>query len=322
MRERNEFQDTLQKFSSFLMEKGRKPSTIQRYVYDIQDFGRWLQDNNRFSMTNAWEKISPKDYQAYFWDLEYNRKYSEKTLHRMWIVLKKLHKFLEIESPLDDMEFMVNPDRSLRDSDFISIDEEQRLKHILTSLEGLTEKQALIRPLLMDRNVCIVNLMINYGLSLQELVALNMSHIQFGNNTLLIPEEGSINRVITLSDDDKKQLYKYYKSIPEPVRPRHHSNDPLFVAFDFNRGTYRWVYENDAPKALTEVSIQKMIRLEVERAGIQRQISAQQMRNTFIICLIGQGVSEDELVRRIGFKTKLSLKRYYLYLQEKNALMI
>lgn len=320
MAEKNEFQDTLQKFSSFLMEKRRKPSTIRRYVYDIQDFGRWLQDNNKFSMTNTWGEISPKYYQAYFRDLEYNRKYSEKTLHRMWVALKNLHKFLEIESPLNDMGFMIDPDRSLRDNDFISIDEEQQLKHILTSLEGLTEKQALIRPLLMDRNICIVNLMIDYGLSLQELVTLNMSHIQFGHNTLLVPGEEGINRTIILSDDDKKLLYKYYKNIPEPVRPRHHSDDPLFVAFDFNRGTYRWVYENDAPKALTEVSIQKMIRLEIARAGIRRQISAQQMRNTFIIRLIGQGVSEDGLVRRIGFKTKLSLKRYYLYLQEKNAL--
>ncbi|EEL61798.1 Phage integrase [Bacillus cereus F65185] len=35
------------------------------------------------------------------------------------------------------------------------------------------------------------------------------------------------------------------------------------MAFDFNRGTYRWVYEKDAPKGLSEVAIQKMIRLEV-----------------------------------------------------------
>lgn len=86
------------------------------------------------------------------------------------------------------------------------------------------------------------------------------------------------------------------------------------MAFDFNRGTYRWVYENDAPKALSEVAIQKMIRLEVKRAELGRRISAQQMRNTFILRLIKQGINEDELVNKIGFKTKVSLKRYYQYL--------
>lgn len=51
-----------------------------------------------------------------------------------------------------------------------------------------------------------------------------------------------------------------------------------------------------------------MIRLEVKRAELGRRISAQQMRNTFILRLIKQGINEDELVNKIGFKTKISLK--------------
>lgn len=35
-----EFKDTVQYFSSFLLDKGRKPSTIKRYTYDIVDFGQ------------------------------------------------------------------------------------------------------------------------------------------------------------------------------------------------------------------------------------------------------------------------------------------
>ena len=27
----------------FLLNKGRKPSTIKRYVYDVEDFGHWLE---------------------------------------------------------------------------------------------------------------------------------------------------------------------------------------------------------------------------------------------------------------------------------------
>lgn len=48
---------------------------------------------------------------------------------------------------------------------------------------GLTERQAKYRPLIMDRNTCIINLIVNYGLSLKELVSFNMSHIQFARNT-------------------------------------------------------------------------------------------------------------------------------------------
>lgn len=47
----------------------------------------------------------------------------------------------------------------------------------------LTERQAKYRPLIMYRNACIINLIVKYGLSLKELVSLNMSRIQFTRNT-------------------------------------------------------------------------------------------------------------------------------------------
>lgn len=139
----------------------------------------------------------------------------------------------------------------------------------------------------MDRNVCMLNLVVN----LQELVSLNMSYIQFARNILMVPGKNGSTRSVSLTTEDTQQLYKYYTTIPEPVRPRQYTDNPLFAAFDFNRGTYRWMYEKDAPKAFSEVAIQKMVRLEVKRAELNRRISisAQQMRNTFILRLIKQG---------------------------------
>ncbi|WP_410993602.1 tyrosine-type recombinase/integrase [Bacillus cereus] len=308
-------EETLEAFSTYLSEKGRKHSTIQRYAYDIKDFYRWLNENELLLHIKSWNEISADDYQAYFSILENKRDYSLKTRHRIWVVLNKLHMFLGIVSPLDGINLSLIPDQSLNDNDFITEMEEKLLKQTVLSTKGLTDRQAKYRPLIMDRNVCIINLVVNYGLSLQELVSLNMSHIQFARNILMVPGENGTTRSVSLTMEDTQQLYKYYTTIPEPVRPRQHTNNPLFVAFDFNRGTYRWVYENDAPKALSEVAIQKMIRLEVKRAQLNRRISTQQMRNTFILRLIKQGLTEDVLVSRMGFKTKISLKRYYQYLQ-------
>ncbi|QWI14150.1 tyrosine-type recombinase/integrase [Bacillus mycoides] len=316
MNETIRLEETLEAFSNYLIEKGRKHSTIQRYSYDIKDFFKWLEVNEILFYIKSWNELSPKDYQGYFSELESKRKYSQKTRHRIWVVLKKLNMFLGIDSPLDEFHLSLIPDQSLSDKDFITATEEKHLKQTILSTKGLTERQAKYRPLIMDRNACIINLVVNYGLSLQELVSLNMSHIQFASNTLIVPVENGMTRSISLTGEDTKQLYKYYKMIPEPVRPRQYTDNPFFVAFDFNWGTYRWVYEIDAPKALSEVAVQKMIRLEVKRAGVNRRISAQQMRNTFILRLIKQGINEDELVSRMGFKTKISLKRYFRYLQQ------
>ncbi|EMA6344358.1 tyrosine-type recombinase/integrase [Bacillus cytotoxicus] len=318
--ETTELHDTVQAFSTFLLSKGRKPSTIKRYVYDIEDFGHWLKKNKRLPSSNIWSTLCTKDYEDYFYDLKMKRHYSEKTMHRVFIVLNRLYQFLNLPNPLKNMEIVIQPNRALRDEDFISSEEEQRLKRIVTSLEGLSEKQRSVRPLLIDRNISILILLIDYGLSLQELVSLNMHHIHFETNSISVPAVSGIERTVILTIDDKKQLYTYYKNIPEPVRPNYHSDDPFFIAFDFNRGTYRWVYENDAPKALTEIAIQKMIRLEVKRANLRKGISSQHFRNTFILRLIKQQTPEQEIIKLVGFKSKISLKRYYHYAtQTENA---
>ncbi|MDM5431095.1 tyrosine-type recombinase/integrase [Bacillus mycoides] len=309
-----EFQDTVQHFSSFLLDKGRKPSTIKRYAYDIEDFGQWLQESKKLPLHNIWTTLNTEDYEEYFNDLKKRRNYSDKTLHRVYIVLSRLYQYLDLPNQIEDMNFVIQPNRALRDEDFISKAEEKRLKYILTSLEGLTEKQRSVRPVLMDRNIAVVHLLINNGLSLQELVGLQMKHVHFENNTISVPRIVGIERKIVLTEDDKKILFNYYKTIPEPVRPKYHSNDPLFVAFDFTRRTYHWSYDNDAPKALTEIAVQKMIRLEVERANLRKGISAQHLRNTFILRLIENEVLEGEIIKQVGFKSKLSLKRYYDYI--------
>lgn len=60
----------------------------------------------------------------------------------------------------------------------------------------------------MDRNAFIIDLVVNYGLSLEELVSPNMSHIQFVRNTLVVRGENGINRYIII-----KGLYENYLQV-------------------------------------------------------------------------------------------------------------
>ncbi|MEX5522631.1 MULTISPECIES: phage integrase N-terminal SAM-like domain-containing protein [Bacillus cereus group] len=78
---KQEFEDTLQNFSFFLSSRRRTSSTIKRYVYDIENFGRWLQTSNRFQEKNVSNKINKEDIEAYFQELIYKGKYGEKTIH-------------------------------------------------------------------------------------------------------------------------------------------------------------------------------------------------------------------------------------------------
>ncbi|MFD6511103.1 tyrosine-type recombinase/integrase [Bacillus sp. NPDC060175] len=311
-----EIQNTIQGFSSYLSNKGRKPSTIKRYIYDVESFIQWLHQSKRFTENNLFESLHKKDFEAFFNYLKEDRQYSDKTIHRIYIVLNRLYEYLDLPSPIEGIIHINPPDRALRSQDFVSLQEENRLKEVISSLEGLTEKQRLTRPMILERNISIVTLLLDYGLSLKELVSLRMKHVHFESNTLSIPEDSKINRTIHLKEEDKLHLYNYYKTIPEPVRPKYHSSDPLFVAFEFIRGTYHWSYDDDAPKFLTEISVQKMIRLEIKRANLRKGISAQHFRNTFILRMIQQKITSEQIMKQIGFKSLLSLKRYYDYYRQ------
>ncbi|PFE70767.1 integrase [Bacillus cereus] len=307
---------TIQHFTDYLLQKGRKTSTIKRYMYDVEHFLSWLKNTDCAIDEEIWESLNKKDFKDFFHYLKEERHYSDKTIHRIYIALNRLYESLDLPSRIESVIQIDQPDRSLRDKDFISSKEERRLKEVVSSLANLTDKQKATRPMLLERNLSIIILLLDYGLSLQELVSLQMKHVHFESNMLSVPEDSQINRTIHLKEEDKLHLYHYYKTIPEPVRPKYHSSDPLFVAFDFTRGTYHWSYDDDAPKFLTEISVQKMIRLEVKRANLRKGISAQHFRNTFILSKIKQKNNPEQIMRQIGFKSHLSLKRYYNYYKQ------
>ncbi|MBG9615788.1 tyrosine-type recombinase/integrase [Bacillus cereus] len=310
---KKEFEDTLQNFSFFLFSRGRKPSTIKRYVYDIEDFGRWLQTSNRFQEKNLWNKIDKEDFEAYFQELIFKRKYAEKTIHRISVVLKKLYQFLDIPSPIVKMQGITPPNRPLRSEDFITKEEEKKLKNNLSSPEGLSAEQLSVRPLLIDRNASILSLLLDYGLTLQELVSLQMQQVHFEKNMITVLHNKGTERIVILKKEDAIRLFSYYKMIPEPVRPRYHSTDPLWMAFNFKRGTFRWTYEKNSPKSLTAIAVQKMIRLEVARAQLRKGISAKHLRNTYILRCLEKNMSTKEVIKRTGFLSHLSVKRYAEY---------
>ncbi len=63
-------EETLEAFSAYLNEKGRKHSIIQRYAYDIKDFFKWLEVNEILFHIKSWNALSEADYQTHFSGLE------------------------------------------------------------------------------------------------------------------------------------------------------------------------------------------------------------------------------------------------------------
>lgn len=315
--------DFLEEYLTSLERKGRRASTIRRYRYDLVDFTTWLKTFHRKVDFQNFNELTTEQLQSYIRYLHLERHYSERTLKRIMTVLNQVYRYYmslnrSKNNPMKEVVLPTNEESGFKEEDFMRETESERLLETIVSLTDLTENQLKSRAFLIDRNLIIARLFLNYGLSLQEVCQLSMRDVSFEQNELEV-NSASGKRTVKLEPEHKKILFDYYHMIPAPVRPRLKSDDPLFVAFDFQRQTYRWSYEVDRPKRLTEIAVQKMIRLEIQRAGIRKGVSAQHMRRTCVIKAIERDASVEHLRSTFGLKSELTLKRYFDYLEAQES---
>ncbi|WP_158738555.1 site-specific integrase [Alteribacillus sp. YIM 98480] len=311
-----------ERFLESLAAKQRKESTITRYRYDLADFFRYLEIKTESEIIQS-KSITPHMAEEYFYILENERRYQLRTLKRIQTVLKRYFAYLlstgKIQiDPMASLDLDESIWNKLTKEELLTRLEEKKLTGSLLSDSGLSQKQAAARPLLAPRNLFIVTLFLYYGLRLQEISNLKIKYINQGKGQIMIPEETGNPRTLRLTKSDQKLLFHYINVIPEPVRPKR-PQDPLLVAFDFQRQTYRWSYETDAPKNLTEIAIQKMIREERKRAGIDRSVSARHFRNTFIIRALQQGQTPEQVKNMLGLQTILTLNKYIDYVEKEHS---
>lgn len=302
-----------------LCHKQRKETTIKRYIYDLEDFFTWLSIEKQDQSFATWAGITPYDLEKFVAILTNERNYKPRTTNRVLTVLNQLYKYYDnlglSKNPIQKINMIEMEEPRMTPSDFLTIGEVERLFSTIYSSHGLSENQLKSRAQIVDRNAAIIILFLYYGLTLQQLITIKMTGVNFVTNMMTVQTEET-TRLLQLEPQHKQTLYNYFSTIPLPIRPRFHENDPFFVAFDFQRGTYRWLYEDDKPKPLTNIAVQRMIQKEVKRSGLKKGISAQHFRNTFILMEIEKGKTIDELQKELGLKSNVSLKKYYQYFKK------
>ncbi|SDI95653.1 tyrosine-type recombinase/integrase [Natribacillus halophilus] len=310
-------------FLEFLISRGRKSSTIRRYAYDLADFYSFAAIHADRKVTNLHpvEAIILEDYFTYLME---TRAYNRKTTKRIAAVLRRYFLFLSQTHGHTTTNLMRNvqlppaADEAISKDDLLTQNDLTRLFQSLDSDLGLSEEQRQARPLLAPRNKAMIQLLLHHGLRLQELHSLSLDDVNFGTGTISIsPTDSEVQaRVLRLSKSDRRDLNRYIKVIPKPVRPYPGERHPLFVAFDFQKQTYRWSYENDEPKRLTIVAMQKMIREEARRAGLPPGKSARHFRHTYIVSALRRGHSLEAIQETLGLHSPLVLFRYQDYVNE------
>jgi site-specific recombinase XerD len=260
--------------------------------------------------TNEIKEITSEQVKAYIQSISDK---SESTIRRIIRVLNRLLSFYPSHTERAKIELSVKTERILKESDFAKEREIKKLIKSMQSTQGLNDHQAIARFYIGDRNLSIVLLMIDYGLSLGEIERISMNDINFTYNTIRVSSAHGHERTIQIENELKKMMYKYYLSIPEGVRPYLKSSHAFFVAFLPTNNSFMWEYSNDRPKRLTGRSIRYMLHHEAELAGVT--LSARTIRNRFILNKLLEGRDLERLTQQLGYTNTRTLRPYVEYVK-------
>jgi site-specific recombinase XerD len=304
------FPDYVENYMDFLVEKGRKRSTLKQYSSDLEKFFDWMDDFKGAIDLNTLRSLSSQDLEAYV-DHLYNMKLSDATFRRLISVLNRFLKYLDINTGAILDKPKERPLRSLNLDDFISDDE---MEQLLTSMKKSNGSVA--RDYLIDRNLGIVCLARYYGLTPKDISLITMEKVNLAQSTIEIKTSGS-PLMIEIEDEHLQYIRDYRNSIEESLRPRLRTKDPLFVAFFNPTCRFHFDYAAGMPKALSIRGIQEMIKDEVRLAGL-RKISAKNLRNSCIIEHLSNNLSNQSVVSYFRLSDSFSIRRYSEYLKTKN----
>ncbi len=304
--------DLAHSFLEDLHEAGRSKLTLKQYESDLKKFFLWLEAQQKKTDMDTLKALRKDDIQQYFVYL-HNKKLSHATIRRLATVLSRFLKYHQCVAAHDIHKLShTAPLRSLTNNDFIENNEFNKLIHTIKLRYSEATGKKAARNFLVERNAAIASLIRAFGLTPTEVYAINMNHINLSQGELSIPF-GTTMKKFAVESKIMDDIRKYFYAIPQLFRPRYHSQDPLFVAFNNISLSFQYDYDRQKPKALSVRAIQEMIKDEVKRAGL-RKISAVTLRNTAILEEIQLGKTDEYIMERFSLTSEAALRRYKQYL--------
>jgi site-specific recombinase XerD len=277
------------------IEKGRSLHTVRNYDHYLTRFLEFSKNDNPEDITDA----SIREFRMWL-----NRQsagnakakgetLTKKTQNYYLIALRAFLKYLarqEIKTlPAERIELAKVSERSL---DLITPTE---LSRLLNSPKGGEIKDL--------RDKAILELLFSTGLRVSELCSLT-SDIDLSSSELSIRGKGGKVRVVFMSADAKKYVKNY-------LNARKDMSDALFVQVE-NK-----IKKNKTNGALTQRSIERIVKMHAIKAGISKKVTPHVMRHMFATDLLGNGADLRSVQAILGH-ANIGTTQIYTHVTDKH----
>lgn len=279
----------IQDFQIYLeVERNVSAHTRIAYIADIQDFARFLQNNNIIKNREQIIDVEPETIREYLSYL-YRQNVKKVTVNRKISSLRAFYKY-----GLRSGKVQANPAEMIQTlktekymPTFLSVDE------MFDLLSAKNENSALGL-----RNRAMLEVFYSSGLRLSELAGLDLMDIDFSQKLLKVRGKGRKERIVPIGDPAIKAVREYLEKVGEIKKETKGDvfKRPLFL--------------NSRGERITTRSIARIVNEETGKSGIGRKISPHALRHSFATHLLNAGADLRSIQELLGHESLSTTQKY------------
>jgi len=282
--------NTLADFRRYLIDADRSPRTVEGYSRDLTLFARWFEQSNGYLLTP--ERLTPTDAREYKQKSLHVDKASPATINRRLAALRAYvswaldQGFIEY----DPVSAVTSVDEQPVAPKWLTRQEQARVTREVENALNAARSAAAQRQAIRDQ--AIVTLLLNTGLRVGELCALDLDDVKISDRTGEVrvrAGKGTKTRTVPLNKQARRALQAWLKVRGDV------DTDRLFVG---KRGE------------LTQNAVQRQIAEYGRRARVE--MTPHVLRHTFAKNLVNANVSMEKVAALLGHRSLNTTKIYTL----------
>ncbi|MBR0129698.1 MAG: tyrosine-type recombinase/integrase [Firmicutes bacterium] len=273
-----------QEFEDYLIkEKDASGSTLNAYLGDVRDFSNYLDEKRRKDLLSC----GSADVAAYIMQMKEDGR-SASTINRKMSSIRSYYNFL-----LGRKAISINPAQNIKSPrivdkgiEYLSIEEVERILDA-PSLEDAKSK----------RDKALLELMYATGMRATEISMANVDDLDLKIGFISCTTEGK-TRIVPIGRIAKAALESYLAGPREELLRGDENSRALFVNFQGQR--------------ISRQGIWKIIKFYGEKAGIDKPLSPQILRNSFAVHMVQNGADIRTIQDLLGLEDINAAKLYAL----------
>ncbi len=276
-------------FQNYLeVEKNVSEHTKMAYVADVNEFARFLINNNFIKKQDEVIDIKPENIRQYLSCL-YLQKIKKVTVNRKVASLRAFYKYVlrtgKINNNPSEMIQTLKTEKYM--PNFLSVDEMLELLKAQndSSSSGL-------------RSRAILEMFYSCGLRLSELAGLDLNDIDFSQRLVKVRGKGRKERIVPVGGPALEAVAEYLQKTSEL---RKNKNEDVFK---------KPLFLNTHGKRISTRSIARIVDEAISRSGIGRKISPHALRHSFATHLLNAGADLRSIQELLGHESLSTTQKY------------